>query len=113
MVTFVGTVIAIMVALAGILDHFMDFLFMTALVYPCIAGIIFADFLLPGGDKWVNTSGWRWEATVATFGNVALGYVTQYLYNWGIPAVQSMFFSLALYWFCAKFRETNLVMEKG
>lgn len=113
MVTFVGTVIAIVVALAGILDHFMDFLFMTALVYPCIAGIIFADFLLPGGDKWVNTSGWRWEATVATFGGVALGYVTQYLYNWGIPAVQSMFFSLALYWFCAKFRETNLVMEKG
>lgn len=113
MVTFVGTVIAIMVALAGILDHFMDFLFTTALVYPCIAGIIFADFLLPGGDKWVNTSGWRWEATVAMFGGVALGYVTQYLYNWGIPAVQSMFFSLALYWFCAKFRETNLVMEKG
>src|SRR5699024_12176795 len=42
--TLVGTLIAIAVALAGILDYFEDFLYMSAIVYTAIAGVMFADF---------------------------------------------------------------------
>ena len=101
-VTFIGTIIAIGVALAGILDHFMDFLFLTALVYPCMAGIMFADFLMPGGDKWADNPGWRWQATVTMVLGIALGYYTQYVHQMGLPALQSLLFSMAVYWACSK-----------
>ena len=108
-VTFGATIVAIIVALAGILDHFMDFLFMTALIYPCIAGIMFADFLMPGGDKWVDTPGWRWEATFTMGCGIALGYYTQYTHQWGIPALQSLLLSMAVYWACVKFTRGSAV----
>ncbi len=39
-VTFIGTLIGIVIEIAGILDYFMDFLYMTALIYPAIAGVM-------------------------------------------------------------------------
>ncbi len=50
LLTFGGTLLAIIVALAGILDYFMDFLNMTAIVYPAIAGVMMVDFFYPKTD---------------------------------------------------------------
>lgn len=44
--TVLGTAAALVVALAGIVDHFVDFLMAAAVVYPAIAGVMFADFFL-------------------------------------------------------------------
>lgn len=112
-VTFAGTIVAIAVSLAGILDYFMDFLFLTALIYPCVAGILFADFLLPDGDRWRDTPGWRWEATAAIALGIALGYLTQYMYKLGIPALQSMALSFAVYWALARGERVRGAAPRG
>lgn len=46
LLTLLGTLIAIAIAIAGILQYFTDFLNFTAIVYPAIAGVMFIDFLL-------------------------------------------------------------------
>lgn len=88
--TLIGTIIAIVIALAGILDYFMDFLYMTALVYPAIAGIMMTDFFFIRKQQWVDNRGWNWMATIALVAGVIVGYLTQYVNSFGIPAVQSL-----------------------
>lgn len=46
LLTVLGTAAALAVALAGIVDHFVQFLMAAAVVYPAIAGVMFADFFL-------------------------------------------------------------------
>lgn len=59
--TFLGTILAIIIALAGILDYFTDFLYLTALIYPAIGGIMMADFLLYGSnDSKITRAGIGW-----------------------------------------------------
>lgn len=62
LLTLGGTLPAIVIALAGILDYFMDFLYMTALVYPAIAGVMMADFSSSAGvngKTFRAGTGWR------------------------------------------------------
>ena len=65
--TFIGTILAIIVALAGVLDYFMDFLYMTALIYPAIAGVMFADFFFVRKKNWAeeisHRSSSEWPST--------------------------------------------------
>src|SRR5699024_5966715 len=96
--TLVGTLIAIAVALAGILDYFEDFLYMTALVYPAIAGVMFADFFFLRNQTWKNIDSWNYIATIAAIIGIVLGYYTQYVNTWGIPAVQSLVAAFIAYY---------------
>jgi cytosine permease len=100
--TFIGTIIAIIIALAGILDYFMDFLYMTALIYPAIAGVMMADFFFIRKQQWVDNKGWNWMATIALVVGVIVGYMTQYVNTFGIPAVQSLFASGIVYFAAMK-----------
>ncbi|MER2088396.1 MAG: cytosine permease [Sporosarcina sp.] len=95
--TFLGTILAIIVALMGILDHFMDFLYFTALLYPAIAGVIMGDFFFVRKHQWTDNSGWNWMATIAMVVGIIVGYITQYLYPIGLPAVQSLIVSIFVY----------------
>ncbi|CEG23874.1 Cytosine permease [Planococcus massiliensis] len=95
--TLIGTIIAIIIALAGILDYFMDFLYMTALIYPAIAGVMMADFFFIRKQQWVDNKGWNWMATIALVVGVLVGYLTQYVNTFGIPAVQSLIASGIVY----------------
>jgi len=89
MVTLLGTVIAIIIALSGILDHFMDFLYFTALAYPAMAGIMFVDFFMRR-QKWQDHTGWNWMATIAWISGIIVGYITTYVNPMGLPAVQNL-----------------------
>jgi cytosine permease len=89
MVTLLGTVIAIIIALSGILDHFMDFLYFTALAYPAMAGIMFVDFFMRR-QKWQDHRGWNWMATIAWISGIIVGYITTYVNPMGLPAVQNL-----------------------
>ncbi|ASN05261.1 purine-cytosine permease family protein [Virgibacillus necropolis] len=102
--TFIGTIIAIIIALAGILDYFMDFLYMTALIYPAIAGVMMADFFLIRKQQWEDNKGWNWMATIALVVGISVGYLTQYVNTFGIPAVQSLFASLIAYYAAMKIK---------
>ncbi|MDN3438384.1 cytosine permease [Planococcus sp. APC 3900] len=95
--TLIGTLIAIVIALAGILDYFMDFLYMTALIYPAIAGVMMVDFFFIRKQQWADNKGWNWMATIALVVGVLVGYLTQYVNTFGIPAVQSLIASGIVY----------------
>ncbi|MBN6888259.1 cytosine permease [Cytobacillus horneckiae] len=95
--TIIGTILSIFLALAGILDYFMDFLNMTALIYPAIAGIMFADFFFIRKQKWIDNNGWNWMATIGLVFGVVVGYITQYVTPFGIPAIQSLIVSSIIY----------------
>ncbi|SDE08027.1 cytosine permease [Bhargavaea beijingensis] len=97
LLTLGGTIIAIVIALAGILDYFMDFLYMTALVYPAIAGVMMADFFFIRRRQWRDLQGWNWMATIALVIGTFVGYLTQYVSTFGIPAVQSLIASVIVY----------------
>lgn len=97
LLTLLGTILAIIVALLGILDHFMDFLYLTALLYPAIGGVMMADFFMIRKQEWEDKNGWNWMATIALVAGIIVGYLTQYVYNVGLPAVQSLLVSAIVY----------------
>ncbi|WP_281974603.1 purine-cytosine permease family protein [Halobacillus litoralis] len=104
--TFIGTLLAIIVALVGILDYFMDFLYMTALIYPAIAGIMMADFFFIRKQTWKDHEGWNWMATIALVIGTFIGYLTQYVTSFGLPAVQSLIAAGIVYLVVMKIKAT-------
>lgn len=113
LLTVLGTAGALGLALAGIVDHFVEFLMGAAIVYPAIAGVMFTDFFLrragtdvgvadragrPVGhsrsDEGQARSGesvlgsWDLRATAALVVGVAIGYVTQFVHPVGVPPLQ-------------------------
>ncbi|MBB5149006.1 cytosine permease [Ureibacillus thermosphaericus] len=102
LLTLGGTIIAIIIALAGILDYFTDFLYMTALIYPAIAGVMMSDFFLVRKQQWVENKGWNWMATIALVVGTFIGYLTQYVYPFGLPAIQSLVISGIVYFIAMK-----------
>lgn len=97
LLTLAGTIISIVIALAGILDYFMDFLYMTALIYPAIGGVMMADFFFIRKHQWTDNKGWNWMATIALAVGTFVGYYTQYVQSFGLPAVQSIIASALVY----------------
>lgn len=96
--TSVAIGIALVAALLGILDRFTNFLILTSLLFPPVGSIMVVDVLILNKKKWQDKQGWNWVATVALVVGLALGYVTQYVYRIGIPAVQSYLITGALYY---------------
>jgi len=95
--TFLGAVVGISLALMGILSYFLDFLILLGVIYPAIAGVMFADFFFIRKREWEDKRGWNWIATIAFLLGGLLGYLTQYQWKFGIPAVQSLVISAAVY----------------
>lgn len=95
--TLIGSAIGIVLALMGILTYFMDFLILLGVVYPAIAGVMFADFFFIRNREWEDKEGWNWIATIAMLGGGFIGYMSQYLVPFGIPAVQSLLVSVIVY----------------
>ncbi|MFS0890975.1 purine-cytosine permease family protein [Peribacillus frigoritolerans] len=104
--TLLGTIFAIIVALLGILDYFMDFLYLTALLYPAIGGVMMADFFFIREQGWEDHGGWNWMATIAMVAGIIVGYLTQYHFPWGLPAVQSLIVSIAVYAIAMKMKKS-------
>jgi cytosine permease len=104
LLTLGGTILSLIIALAGILDYFMDFLYMTALIYPAIAGVMMTDFFFIRKQQWVDNKGWNWMATIALVLGTLLGYYTQYVHPFGLPAVQSVIAAGVIYWMAMKIK---------
>lgn len=105
LLTLLGTILAIIVALMGILDYFMDFLYLTALLYPAIGGVMMADFFFIRKQGWEDHGGWNWIATIAMVAGIIVGYLTQYVAPWGLPAVQSLVISIIVYVIAMKIKK--------
>lgn len=103
MVTLIGTIVAIIIALSGILNHFMNFLYLTALFYPSIAGVLFVDFFI-NKQKWTDHKGWNWMATIALIVGIVVGYYTTYVNSMGLPAVQSLAASALVFYIATKIK---------
>jgi cytosine permease len=97
-ITFLAALIGLVLALAGILDLFQDFLLILGIVFPPVGAIIATDFFILRKQKWKDIPGWNWVATLAMVIGIFLGYYTQYLNPIGIPAIQSYLTTSILYY---------------
>lgn len=97
LLTVVGSLVGVFLAVIGILDYFIEFLTILAVIYPAIAGVMFVDFFFIRKGEWFNNKGWNWIATIAFLIAAFIGYITQYIYPFGIPAVQSLLMAGIVY----------------
>ncbi|WP_163971874.1 purine-cytosine permease family protein [Oceanobacillus halotolerans] len=95
--TIIGSVLGIGLALVGILSYFQDFLIILAVIYPAIAAVMFVDFFFIRKQEWVDNEGWNWIATIAVLSGALIGYITEYVVIFGIPALQSLAISAIVY----------------
>lgn len=104
LLTFLGTLLAIILALAGILDYFTAFLNFTAIIYAAAAGIMMTDFFLLRKQKWADNQGWNWLATIALAIGIAVGAYTHYVHQMGIPAIQTLIVAGIVYFVTMKWK---------
>ena len=103
MVTAVGTLLSLFLCFIGILENMQKLLGLAALIYPAIAGVMFADFFLRKGE-WEDKIGWNFMATLAMVVGIIVGYVTTYVVEVGIPPLQSLLVTCATYYVAIKLK---------
>jgi cytosine permease len=97
LLTLLFAVVGIILALLGIMNQFVNFLYATALVIPVIAGVIMSHYFFVKKTTVKPIQSWNWLATISIISGILVGYVTQYVYPIGFPAVQSLMVSGAVY----------------
>lgn len=102
-VTFAATILSIILALWGILDHFTELLSLAGLLYPPIAAVIFVGFFARK-EKWNDKLGWNFMATIALVAGLIVGYVTTYVVAIGIPPLQSLIVTGVVYYVAMKIK---------
>lgn len=96
--TIFGTLVGIIIALAGILDQFTNLLYLFAILFPPIAAVMIVDYFLLRDQEWEEIEGWNIVATISFVIGGLVGYYTQYVNIMGIPAVQSWIVSAIAYY---------------
>src|SRR5699024_9688029 len=104
--TFVGSLIAIVLALIGILDYFEAFLNFSAIIYAATAGILFTDFYVIRKLKWSNNEGWNWMATLALIIGIISGAISEFN-TFGIPAIQTLIIGGVVYYILMKWKASS------
>lgn len=102
LLTLIFAIIGILLALLGIMNQFVNFLYATALIIPVIAGVIMSHYFLVDKSVVEASKSWNWLANISVSIGLLVGYVTQYLYQFGLPAVQSLIVSGAVYFLLNK-----------
>src|SRR5699024_6839010 len=77
--TLIGSLVGVLLAVGGILNYFTEFLVIMAVVYPTIFAVMIVDFFFIKKQQWKDENGWNWHATVSVILGCALGYFTDYL----------------------------------
>jgi cytosine permease len=103
--TLVFAIVGIILALLGIMDQFVNFLYSIALIVPVIAGVIMAHFFFVDKTEVTTNQSWNWLATISILVGLLVGYITQYEIPIGFPAVQSLLISGALYAFLTNLKK--------
>ena len=101
-VTLVAGVIGTVLALARILDHFIDFLVFLSLAIPPVAGIYIVHYYLRPTADFADSAKaqWRPESFVAWFGGTAFAVVLTYGYETSlttVPACDATLVAAGLY----------------
>lgn len=102
--TIIFTIMGIALACLGIMDHFMTFMYMLALSVPALAGVTIVHFYFFENHKIAST--WNFKATIAIVLAILIGYITQYVYPFGIPAVQSLLVAGGVYYLISEKKVT-------
>lgn len=105
LITLVSGVIGTLLALAGIMDHFVDFLILLGIIVPPIAGIYLADYFLlrPTRIKVNQTDpvpDFRWDAIAAWALGCAVGFFerTSGLSLTTVTAIDTLLTAMAVLW---------------
>jgi cytosine permease len=106
--TLVFALVGILLALLGIMDHFVNFLYAIALIVPVIAGVIMAHFFFVNKTATTTQQSWNWLGTLSILVGLLVGYLTQYQIPFGFPAVQSLLVSGALYTVLTRMKNSKL-----
>ncbi len=101
--TIIGTIISLILSIGGIMDYFIEFIYLSSLFYAPIAGVMFTDFFLRFG-KWEDHKGWNMMATLAIACGIGVGYYTTYVSPMGIPVIQCVLVTAAVYLIATKIK---------
>lgn len=112
LLTFAFAIVGIVLAIIGIMNQFVNFMYATALIIPVIAGVIMAHYFFINKIILKPTQSWNWLATFSITIGLLIGYLTQYVYPIGIPAVQSLIIAGILYLALNKVTKTNISNDK-
>ncbi|UAM97483.1 cytosine permease [Polaribacter litorisediminis] len=107
--TLLFALAGIILALLGIMDQFVNFLYAIALIVPVIAGVIMAHFFFVDKTEVTTNQSWNWLATASILVGLIVGYITQYPFPIGFPAVQSLAISGILYALLTNIKKTKLI----
>ena len=106
--TLLFAVIGIVLALLGIMDQFVNFLYSIALIVPVIAGVIMSHYFFINKTEVTTNQSWNWLAAISVLVGLLVGYLTQYQFPIGFPAVQSLIISGTLYALLTNMLNTKL-----
>ncbi len=106
LITLVSGVIGTLLALAGIMDHFVDFLILLGIIVPPIAGIYVADYFLLRPTR-INFSedgapvpDFRWDAVAAWALGCTVGFLERTA-GWSlttVTAIDTLLAAMAVLW---------------
>jgi cytosine permease len=96
--TILFAILGIILAIIGIMDQFVNFLYTLALIIPVITGVIFSHYFFINKTLLTTKESWNWLATFSVLIGIGVGYLTQYEYPIGIPAIQSLVVSGIVYY---------------
>lgn len=105
LITLVSGVIGTLLALGGIMDHFVDFLILLGIIVPPIAGIYVADYfaLRPTRinlDEDAPVPDFRWDAITAWILGCAVGFLERAT-SWSltnVTAIDTLLTAMAVLW---------------
>ena len=104
-ITLVSGVIGTLLALAGIMDHFVDFLILLGIIVPPIAGIYLAQYFLiqperVDVERLSSVGRFRWNAIVSWAIACAVGFLER-AQDWSITtvtAIDTLLIAMAVLW---------------
>lgn len=96
--TIIGTVIGLALAMTEIMTQFENFLYIIGLTTPPVAAIMMTDHFIIRKQEFKDIEGWNWVATITMIVGFVIGYVTQYVYYIGMPLIQSFIITAILYY---------------
>lgn len=99
-------IIGIILALAGILNRYMDFLLLLGIIFPPIAAVMMTDFFVLRKETWEDIQGWNIVATVSLIIGILAGYYMQYVHFIGLPAVQTFIITAIVHYVLMRIKAT-------
>lgn len=111
LITLVSGVIGTLLALAGIMDHFVDFLILLGIIVPPIAGIYLAEYFLIrptriSVDQLEAVARFRWPAIGVWSIACAIGFAER-SFGWsvtGVIAIDTLLIAMGARWIWNKLR---------